>query len=90
MWRKEKKYDSLAGYFLNIFERQKMLLFFCFLFFKISPRAQLAYKIYPPNLNTVKISFCKVAVPPVKFAIKDLKTTENRQNKATLPIFSTL
>ena len=38
-----------------------------------------------PNLNTVKISFCKVAVPLVKFAIKDLKTTEKRQNKATLP-----
>ena len=63
----------------------------------ISPRAQLAYKIYPIkfyreliNLNTVKFSFCKVAVPLVKFAIKDLKTTEKRQNTATLPIFSTL
>ena len=59
--------------------------------------AQLAYKIYPikfyrewPNLNTVKILFCKVAVPLVKFAIKDLKMTEKHQNKATLPIFSTL
>ena len=52
----------------------------------------LFYKIYRewPNLNTVKILFCKVAVPLVKFAIKDLKTTEKRQNKATLPIFSTL
>ena len=80
------KYDSLAGSFLNIFVRQKIT------FFNISPRAQLAYKIYPikfyrewPNLNTLKISFCKVAVPLVKFAIKDLKTTEKRQNKATLP-----
>ena len=59
--------------------------------------AQLAYKIYPnffyrewPNLNTVKISFCKVAVPLVKFAIKDLKMTEKHPNKATLTIFSTL
>ena len=49
-------------------------------FFNISQRAQFAYKIYHiksyrerPNLNTVKISFCKVAVPLVKFAIKDLK-----------------
>ena len=30
-----------------------------------------------------------MAEPLVKFAIKDLKTTESRQNKATLPIFST-
>ena len=67
------------------------------IFFNISPRAQLAYKIYPikfyrewPNLNTVKISFCKVAMPLFKFAIKDLKTTEKHQNKATLPIISTL
>ena len=67
------------------------------LFFNISPRAQLAYKIYPlkfyregPILNTVKILFCKVAVPFVKFAIKDLKTTEKHKNKATLPLFSTL
>ena len=63
----------------------------------MSPGAQLAYKIYPikfyrewSNLNTVKISFCKVAVPLVVFAIKDLKMTEKHQNKATLPIFSTL
>ena len=66
-------------------------------FFNISLGAQLANKIYPikfyrerPNLNTVKISFCKVAVPLVKFAIKGLKMTEKHQNKATLPIFSTL
>ena len=43
-----------------------------------------------PNLNTVKLLFCKVAVPNFKFAIKDLKMTEKHQNKATLPIFSTL
>ena len=66
-------------------------------FFNISLGAQLAYKIYPtqiyrewPNLNTVKISFCKVVVPLVKFPMKDLKMTEKHQNKATLPIFSTL
>ena len=65
-------------------------------FFNISLGAQLAYKIYPIkfytewlNLNTVKISFCKVAVPLVKFVIKCLKMTEKHQNKATLPIFST-
>ena len=29
------------------------------------------------NLNTVKISFCKVAVPLIKFAIKDVKMTKN-------------
>ena len=45
------------------------------------------------NLNTVEILFCKVAVHFVKFAFKDLKTTEkknNIKNKATLPICSTL
>ena len=42
------------------------------------------------NLDTVKISFCKIAVSLVKFAIKDLKMTETHQNKATLPIFSTI
>ena len=67
------------------------------IFFNISLGAQLAYKIYPikfyrewPNHNTVKILFCKVTVPLVKFAIKDLKMTQKHQNKATLPIFSTL
>ena len=68
-----------------------------FFFLNISLGAQLAYKIYPikfyrewPNLNTVKISFCKVAVLLVKFALKDLKMTEKHQNKPTKPIFSTL
>ena len=63
----------------------------------VLPRAQPTYKIYPikfyrewPNLKAVKISFCKIAVPFVKIAIKDLKMTEKRQNKATLRIFSTL
>ena len=31
------------------------------------------------NLNTVKISFCKVAVPFIKFAIQDVKMTKNRK-----------
>ena len=31
-----------------------------------------------------------MAVPIVKFAIKDLKMIEKHQNKATLPVFSTL
>ena len=31
------------------------------------------------TLNTVKISFCKVAVPLIKFAIKDVKMTKNVQ-----------
>ena len=31
-----------------------------------------------------------MAVPIVKFAIKDLKITEKHLNKFTLPIFSTL
>ena len=31
-----------------------------------------------------------MAVALVNFAIKDLKMTEKHQNKATLPIFSTL
>ena len=77
--------------------RTPKIAFFFFFFFNISPKAQLAYKIYHikfyrewPNLNAVKISFCKVAVPHVQFAIKDLKMTEKRQNKATLPIFSIL
>ena len=47
--------------------------------------AHLAYKIDPlkiytewSNLNTVKISFCKVAVPLIKFAIKDVKMSKKR------------
>ena len=58
----------------------------------ISLGAQLAYKICPikfyrewPNLNTVKISFCKVAVPLVKFASKDLKMTENIKTRLPYP-----
>ena len=42
------------------------------------------------HCQTVKISLCKVALPLVKFAIKDLKMTEKHQNKAAQPIFSTL
>ena len=94
MWRHETKHDSLAGYLLNIFESQKSFFFYFFFFFNIS---QLPYKIYPikfyrewPNLNTVKISFCKVAVPLVKFAIKNLNMTKKHQSKATLTIFSSL
>ena len=48
----------------------------------ISLGAQLGYKIYPitfyrewPNHNTAKISFSKVAVLFVKFAIEYLKMT---------------
>ena len=39
-------------------------------------------KIYKEwsNLNTVKISFCKVAVRLIKFAIKDVKMTKNVKN----------
>ena len=64
-------------------------------FFNISLGAQLAYKIIPikfyrewPNLNPFKILFCKVAVPLVKFAIKDLKMTKKYQNNATLLILA--
>ena len=67
------------------------MAFFFFFFFNISLRAQLAYKIYPikfyrerPNLNTVKISFCKVALPFVKFAIKDFKN-ERKTSKQGYP-----
>ena len=90
-WHKSWQFGGLI---LNIFECQKKKKFF---FFNISLEAKLAYKIYRinfygewPNLNTYKISFCKVAVPLVKFAIKGLKMTEKHQNKATLPKFSTL
>ena len=34
------------------------------------------------NLNTVKTSFYKVAVPLVKFAIEDVKMTKKRQKKS--------
>ena len=33
------------------------------------------------NLNTVKVSFCKVAMPLIKFAIKDVKMTEKKKKK---------
>ena len=42
------------------------------------------------NLNTVKISFCKAAVPLIKLAIRDIKITKKCKKMATLPIFSTL
>ena len=52
---------------------------------KILIGAQLAYKINPIkfymewwNRNTVKISFRKVAVPLVRFSIKDVKMTKKR------------
>ena len=52
-------------------------------FFNFWLRAHLAYKmnhikIYKKwsNLNTVKISFHKVAMPLIKFAIKDVKMTK--------------
>ena len=32
------------------------------------------------NLYTAKISFCKVAVALIKFAIKDVKMTKNVKN----------
>ena len=69
-------------------------------FFQILIGAQLAYKINPIkfykewwNRNTVKISFCKVAVPLVRFSIKDVKMTEKKKNvkkMAILSIFSIL
>ena len=43
------------------------------------------------NLNTVKISFRKVALPFIKFAIKDVTMTpKKRQKMAILPLVSTL
>ena len=49
-------------------------------------------KIYKEklNLNTVKISFCMVAVTLINIAIKDIKMTEKRQKLDSLLIFSTL
>ena len=48
-------------------------------------------KIYKEwsNLNTDKISFCKVALPLIKFAIQDAKMTK-KHKKASIPLFSTL
>ena len=64
--------------FLNSFEHEKKIEFFNFWL-----RAHLAYKmnhikIYKEwsNLNTVKISFCKVDVALIKFVIKDVKITK--------------
>ena len=61
-------------------------------FYNISPRAQLTYKIYPiksyrewTNLNTVKILFCKVAVPLSNLRSKDLKTTKNVKTRLPYP-----
>ena len=52
-------------------------------------KGTLAYKVNPikiykewSNLNTVKISFYKVAVPLIKFGIKDVKMTKKLQIKA--------
>ena len=66
-------------------------------FFNFWIGAHLAHKINPIkfykewwNLNTIKISFCKVAVPRVKFMIKEVKMTTKRKKMATLPRFSAL
>ena len=78
--------------FLNTSEREEKAIFFVFWL-----RTHIAYKMNPIkiyrewlNLNTVQISFCKVAVTLIKFAIKDVKMTKKRQNMATLPMFKTL
>ena len=87
-------FDSMTVWRVNFSSFSNAKKYF---FFNISPRAQLAYKSYPikfyrewPNLNTVNISYCKVAVSLVKFAIKGLEATEKHQNKVTIPILSTL
>ena len=70
---------EVGGLFLNIFERKKKKKkkkkkkeFFNFWL-----RAHLAYKMNPiniyrkwSNLNTVKISFCKMSVPLIKLRSK--------------------
>ena len=70
-----------GGLFLNIFEREQKMEFFNFWL-----RTHLAYKMNAikiskewSNLNTVKISFCKVAVPLIKFSIKDVKMTQKHK-----------
>ena len=59
--------------------------------------AHLAYKLKPikiikeqSNLNIVKISFRKVAVPLIKFTIKDVKISQKFKKMATLLAFSAL
>ena len=83
---------EIGGLFLNIFECGKKIEFFNFWL-----RAHLAYKMNPiknykewSNPNTVKMSLCKMAVPLISFAIKDIKMTQKHKKMATLPIFSTL
>ena len=72
---------EVGGLFLDIFECEKKNRIFNFWI-----RAHLAYKVNPikiykewSNLNTIKILFCKVAVPLIKFAIKDVKMTKTCQ-----------
>ena len=57
-------------------------------FFQILIGAQLAYQINPMefykewwNRNTVKLSFCKAAVPLVRFSIKDVQMTRKKQQQ---------
>ena len=83
---------EVGGLFFNIFGHGKKNQIFQFLtkgtpYLQNEPR-----KIYNgwSNFNTVKISFCKVAVPHIKFSIKDIKMTKKRLKMATLPIVSTL
>ena len=74
---------EIGGLFLNIFEHETNRNDFNFWL-----RAHLAYKMNPikiynelSNLNAVKISFCKVTVPLIKFANEDIKTTKNKTKK---------
>ena len=71
-------YYYVADYFLTLLSAKKNRFFSIFLL-----RAHLAYKMNPMKiyseclkLNTVQISFCKVAVALIKFAIKDVNMTK--------------
>ena len=63
----------------STFSNAKKLLFFSIFHqgHSLLTKSILQNFIGNDQSSTLKISFCKLAVPLVKFAIKDLKTTEN-------------
>ena len=62
-----------------------MLLFFQYSIRGTTCLQNLSNKKLKVMTNTVKISLCKVAVPFVKFAIKELKMTENIKTRLPNP-----
>ena len=66
---------EVGGYFSTVLNVKKKNWVFQIFYLAYKMNHIKIYKDWS-NLNTIKISFCKVAVPLIKFAIKDIKMTK--------------